>query len=69
MKKQEKQKKGQVYRLSNLETFFDVIASEAWQSRREKLCYYENEDMLLMRWPRFARYDIFNPGIFNKSVT
>jgi len=46
-----------------------VIASEVWQSRREKLCCYENEDMLFMRWPRFARNDTFNLGIFNKSVT
>jgi len=36
-----------------------VIASEAWQSRREKLYYYRNEDILFMRLPRFARNDNF----------
>ncbi len=55
--------------LSNLVTFFDVIASEAWQSHREKLYYYGNEDILFMRLPRFARNDTFNLSIFNKNVT
>ncbi len=55
--------------LSNLVTFFDVIASEAWQSRREKLYYYENEDTLFMRLPRFAGNDTFTLIIFTKSVT
>ncbi len=63
------EKRGLLYRLSNLVTFFDVIASKAWQSHREKLYYYGNEDILFMRLPRFARNDTFNLSIFNKSVT
>ncbi len=47
----------------------DVIASEAWQSCREKLYYYENENDLFMRLPRFARNDTFIISIINKSVT
>ncbi len=63
------EKRELLYMLSNLVTFFDVIASEAWQSHREKLYYYGNEDILFMRLPRFARNDTFNLNIFNKSVT
>jgi hypothetical protein len=47
----------------------DVIASEAWQSLREKIYYYGKEDILFMRLPRFARNDTFILSIINKSVT
>ncbi len=51
------------------EHFFGVIASEAWQSRREKLYYYGNEDIFFMRLPRFARNDTLTFNIIDKSVT
>ena len=46
-----------------------VIEGKAWQSLREKLYYYRNEDILFTRLPRFARNDTFSLSIFNKSVT
>jgi len=49
--------------------FLYVIASVAWQSPREKLYYYRNEDILFMRLPRFARNDTSLFNVITKRVT
>ncbi len=53
--------------LSNWVIFLNVIASGAWQSPREKLYYYRNEDILFMRLSRSAHNDTFVFNIITKN--